>query len=1171
MLFGWAVVTISLAYIGALFAVASWADQHGATRLSRYRPTIYALALGVYCTSWTFYGSVGMATMRGFDFFAIYIGPILLFGLAPRLVRRIVSLTQTQNITSLADFLGARYGKNQSVAVVVTLISVAGVLPYISLQLKAISTSITTLLGGEGTIAYVTAPLIGDLPLLVTLALGLFAILFGTRNLHPAEHHHGLIFAIAMESVVKLVAFLVVGFYVVFYLFDGPSDLIEAASATPNTLAIFTRDIDGGQWITLTGLSFIAALLLPRMFHVAVIETDSQRDIGRASWLFPAYLVLINLFVPFIAMAGLILFGGQKFDADMLVLSLPLAGKSDFVSVFAFIGGLSSATAMVIIANVAISVMISNEIITPLLLHRLKKERAPEADIGRKILIVRRISILAVVLLAYTYQRLAVSDQYLASIGLLSFTAIAQLAPAFFGGLMWPGASAAGALCGMIGGFIVWSYTMLVPSVASSGLISPDLLTAGPWGISWLKPQGLLHVSLDPLSHGVFWSLLVNVGGYIAGSLLFPPRAIESSQAKNFIVSASSGVPSRLRIWRTSVTVRDLEETVSRYLGAERTKSSLKHFADANGIDLAPGLEADIHLLRHCEALLASAIGAASARLVLALLLKRRNVTAKAALSLLDDASAALQYNRDLLHTALDEVNQGIAVFDRDLRLITWNRRFEALLNLPPSLCAIGIRVQDIMRHLAARGEFGPGDIDDLVKARLAAFLTTGETQRRAFVKLGLTLEIRTAKLPGGGYVSTLSDVTQQVLAAENLERANETLENRVRERTNQLMRLNEELAGAKAAADDANLGKTKFLAAAGHDILQPLNAARLYISALVEKEATSEQARLVSNVDQSLEAVEEIIGALLDISRLDTGALKPEFTSFPLGELLRQIEIEFIPSAKDKDLRLIVLPTRHWVNSDRRLLRRLLQNLVSNGLKYTKSGKILVGCRLNGDRVAVQVWDTGLGIPQHKQEAVFREFERLDQGAKMARGLGLGLSIVERISRVLDHPITLRSRQDRGSMFAVSLPRAEAQIIQPPVRVSASLSSGFAGLRVLCIDNDATILDGMALLLTGWGCAVETAQTIEEALSRYSRESGGPDIVLADYHLDNATGIEAIQDLRRRFGAQLPSALVTADRTIRLRDEAAAKSIALLNKPVKPGALRALVAQLRTQRAAAE
>lgn len=1171
MLFGWAVVAIALAYIGGLFAVAAWAERHGATYLARHRPTIYALALGVYCTSWTFYGSVGMATTRGFDFLAIYIGPILLFALAPGLLRRVIALTKTQNITSLADFLAARYGKNQRVAVIATIIMVVGVLPYIALQLKAISTSITALLGGEGTIAYVTAPLVGDLPLLVALSLALFSILFGTRTLHQSDHQYGLIFAIAVESVVKLAAFLIVGVYVVFSLYDGPGDLLDAAAATPGALTPFSRDIDGGQWITLTGLSFVAALLLPRMFHVAVIESETPDDVRRASWLFPLYLVAINLFVPFIAIAGLTAFTGERFDADMLVLALPLSGGASAVSIIAFIGGLSSATAMVIIANVAISVMIANEIVTPLLLFRRQRKQAGEADMGRTVLLARRIGILVVLMLAYAYQKLAVSDQHLAAIGLLSFTAIAQLAPAFFGGLIWPGASAGGALCGLIAGGLMWVYTLLLPSFATSGLIDPEFLTQGPWGIAWLKPQGLLHFGLEPLTHGVFWSLLVNLVGYIVGSFYFKPRAIEASQAKVFIASAGGGPSTRLRIWRTTITVQDLEETVSRYLGVARTQSSLQGFAAAHGVKLVPGMEADIELLRHCEYLLASAIGAASARLVLALLLRRRNVSAKAALSLLDDASAALQYNRDLLHTALDEVNQGIAVFDRDLRLITWNRRFDALLDLPAHLITIGTQVRDIIVYLANRGEFGTGSLDDLVAARLASFLTTGETQRRHFLSLGLILEIRTARLPGGGYVSTFSDVTQQVQAAENLEQVNASLENRVRERTDQLMRLNDELARAKATADEANLGKTKFLAAAGHDILQPLNAARLYISALLERGASPEHSRLVSNVDQSLEAVEEIIGALLDISRLDTGALKAEITAFPLGELLRQIEIEFIPTARDRGLTLTILPTAHWVKSDRRLLRRLLQNLISNALKYTRAGRVLVGCRRRGERLEVQVWDSGLGIPQHKLEAVFREFERLDQGARMARGLGLGLSIVERIGKVLDHPIALRSWPGKGSMFAASLPRASAQALPVAPRSDPMSVTAFAGIRVVCVDNDVTILDGMTMLLGGWGCAVITGQTSVEAIDAYGDEQAGPDLVLVDYHLDKGSGIDAIADLRRRFGARLPAALVTADRSPALREEAAAKSIALINKPVKPGALRALVAQLRAQRQAAE
>lgn len=766
MHFGWAVVAAALGYIGILFAVASWGDSN-ATKLARFRPLIYAFSLGVYCTSWTFYGSVGLATTRGFDFLAIYVGPALLYGLGYAFIGKIVRLAKTQNITSLADFIAARYGKNQGVAATVTLIAVFGALPYVSLQLKAVSSSIAAVLGGEGTIAYVTAPIVGDLALLVSLALALFSILFGTRHIDATEHQHGLVFAVAVESLVKLAAFLIVGCYVVYGMFDGPADLWSKAAHVPGALDPVTRELDGGQWFTMIWLSFVAALLLPRMFHLAVVENHSERDIRGAAFAFPTYLVAINLFVLPIAIAGLVVFRPGSVDADTLVLALPLNGGSELVSLIAFIGGLSSATAMVIVATVALSIMIANEIVMPVLLHGRGSEVTESADMGWIVLVVRRLSILAVLMLAYAYYKLAATAQQLASIGLLSFAAISQLAPAFFGGLMWRRATARGAIAGMIAGFAVWTYTMLLPSFSASGLIPAEFLTNGPFGIAALRPQVLLNLNFEPLTHGVFWSLAVNILFYVGVSLLKPPEAIEQLQANVFIEVARRPGGSGSKLWRTSVTVGDLQETVSRYLGVERTAAAFHGVARARGLDqFSVHAEADIGLLRQSEHLLASAIGAASSRLVLSLLLRRRNVSTKAALKLLDDASAAIQYNRDLLQTALDEVGQGIAVFDRDLRLVTWNRRFESLIGLPSDLAQIGVSIEDMFRYLAGRGEFGVGDIDTLVRARLEAFLITGVTQRRQLAASGIILEVRTTPMPGGGYVTTFSDVTEQVRAA---------------------------------------------------------------------------------------------------------------------------------------------------------------------------------------------------------------------------------------------------------------------------------------------------------------------------------------------------------------------------------------------------------------------
>ena len=1165
---GWIVIAVALGYIGLLFVVASYGDR---LRLfggeQRTRLLIYPLSLAIYCTSWTFFGSVGLAARTGYDFLAIYLGPVLMMALATPLVIRIVRLAKTHNITSIADFIAARYGKNQGVAATVALIAIVGTVPYIALQLKAVSNSLSTILGPLATSA-ASAPVLGDIALLVTLSMAIFAVLFGTRHIDATEHQHGLMLAIATESMVKLVAFVAVGVFVTFVMFDGPSALFAGALELPAAASVLTGDTRFATFATMTMLSLFAILLLPRQFHVTVVENNNEAEIRRAAWLFPLYLVLINLFVVPIAIAGLIRFPDGAVNSDVYVLALPLAAGNDLLALFAFIGGLSAATAMVIVESVALAIMVSNDLFVPLVLQRRETLITARGDVGALLLKVRRAAIFAILLLAYLYYHLA-GDAQLASIGLLSFAAVAQLAPAFFGGLIWRRGTARGALAGMISGILVWAYTLLLPSLLDVGLVSHAFLTDGPAGLAFLRPQGLLGLDLPPLVHGVAWSLAVNILAYVGSSYAREPTSIEQLQANLFVPATLAPTAPSFRLWRSSVTIGDLTTTVARYLGEERARSSFESFASTRRLSLEPKAAADFQLLRYAEHLLASAIGAASSRLVLSLLLRQKTLSTKAALKLLDDASAAIHYNREILQTALDHVRQGIAVFGKDMQLICWNREFGEVLDLPHDMVRIGIGLDDIVRYNAENGAFGPGDVDQLVRERMAGYVDVGEPFLERFPERGLVVEVRANRMPDGGIVTTLTDITPTVQAAEALERANETLERRVRERTRELERLNAELGRAKAAAEDANISKTRFLAAASHDILQPLNAARLYVTSLVERQRGGEEARLVGNVDASLEAVEEILGALLDISRLDTGAMTSEIVGIRIDDLLRQLELEFTPLARERGLKLSFVHSSLTVESDRRLLRRLLQNLVSNAVKYTQAGRVLVGCRRRGDAIRIDVYDTGIGIPKSKQKVIFTEFHRLEQGAKVARGLGLGLSIVERIARMLGHTIEIRSVVGKGSHFSIAVPLARTMSKElrrtDPRRIDRRHLNG---LTVLCIDNEPNILDGMRALLGGWGCDVLTASDLATAIATARDAKAAPTGLLVDYHLDHGNGIDAIVALRNHFAsADLPAILITADRSMAVLDAARDHEIQVLHKPVKPAALRALLAQWRVRR----
>jgi Na+/proline symporter/signal transduction histidine kinase len=1165
MLHDWAVIAAAFGYIGFLFLIASYGDRLSPTQRGRASALIYPLSMAIYCTSWTFFGSVGFATRTSVDFLAIYLGPVLMIALGTPLLRRVIGLAKSQNITSIADFIAARYGKSQAVAATVALIAIIGSVPYIALQLKAVASSLETILSEDQAFSHI--PIIGDIALMVTLAMAAFAVLFGTRQSDATEHQHGLMLAVATESIIKLVAFIAAGAFVTFWMFS-PHELVTRAMKTPEAVRAIEYAPSIGNFLVMVLLSFCAIMLLPRQFHVSVVENSSDAEVGRARWLFPLYLVAINLFVIPIALAGLIIFPFGAVDSDMYVLALPMEGNASLLSVGVFIGGLSAATAMVIVECVALSIMVSNDIVVPLVLQRGRQSRAGGKDFGDFLLKVRRFAIFAIMAMAYFYYR-ALGNTQLAAIGLLSFAAIAQLAPAFFGGLFWRRATARGAMGGMLVGGAVWIYTLFLPSFLDGNTAGMLLLQHGPFGIETLRPQGLFGADLPPLLHGVLWSLALNVLAYVGLSLARQPSSIERLQADLFAPSALAPMTPTFRRWRTTVTVQDIQSTVTQYLGPDRARQAFDAFTLTRNVRLEPGAPADFELLQHAEHLIASSIGAASSRLVMSLLLRKRTVSAKAALKLLDDSHAALHFNREILQTALNHVRQGIAVLDPDLQLICSNRQFGEILGLPPQLVQIGIPLKEILEFMGATNPsaFGDADPGAMLEMRLAAYTTEGEPYLERLPERHMVIEVRSNRMPGGGLVITFSDVTPSFEAAEALERANATLEKRVRDRTEELTRLNSELAQAKSTAEDANISKTRFLAAASHDILQPLNAARLYVTSLVERQSGGEDSRLVENIDDSLEAIEEILGALLDISRLDAGAMTPSITSFKMSDLMRSLEIEFAPIARAKGLSLTFVPSALPVESDRLMLRRLLQNLISNAIKYTPRGRVLVGCRRHGQSLQIGVYDTGVGIPIQKRGEIFKEFHRLEQGARIARGLGLGLSIVERLARVLNHGIAIDANGSGGSVFSVRVPIAKAINYTAAVTTATPLSrTPMSGALIVCIENDLAILDGMKTLLKAWDAEVIAVTDPDLALAAIEAAGRPVTGLLVDYHLDRGNGVAAIRDIRHRFGENIPAILITADRSPHVRAAARDENIAVLNKPVKPASLRALLGQWRTQ-----
>ncbi|WFC41829.1 PAS domain-containing hybrid sensor histidine kinase/response regulator [Pseudoxanthomonas sp. SE1] len=1144
MVSSWILLLVSVGYAALLFGVAWWGDRRPMYPDRPWlRPVVYSLALAVYCSSWTFYGAVGSAVRNGLGYLPIYLGPVLLLLFGWRIIERLALIARSENTVSIADFISSRYGRSRRLAALVTVIALIGVVPYLALQYKAVAMSLSVLSGegGDSSHGFFTDP-----ALYVALLMALFAALFGTRQVDATEHHHGMMLAISLESVVKLVAMIAVGVFA--YLWLGGNNIHVADSAR----TLFENAPPVG-FIAQTLLGFLAIVCLPRQFHVAVVECSDVGDIRKARWLFGGYLVLFSLMVIPVAAAGIALFGGTNVADDSYVLALPLAEGRTALAIIAYVGGFSAATGMVIVASIALATMVSNDLVMPVLLRRGWAEHHAEADVASRVLWIRRVAILLLALTAYSYYRSSSNDSTLASYGLMAFAAVAQFAPGLIGGLYWRGASRRGVEVGMVLGFATWIYTLLLPTMTQAGWFDPHWLHAGPFGITWLRPQQLFGLSgWDTLTHGSFWSLLVNTGAMMIVSARSRPGVDERLRAAPFLDPYAQRPALVAGEWPGSVRVGDLRTLAERVVGERHARRAFAEQAQLLERELQPNVPADRVWVQFTERLLAAAIGAASARIVLTSVLRGSGMELGEVVAVLDQAGQELRFNREILSTTLENISAGVSVVDPDMRLVAWNRRYQQMFGYPDGMLYVGRPVADLIRYNAERGELGDGDIDEQINKRIR-YMRAGSPHIFERVRAdGQVIEMRGQPLPGGGYVTSYNDITDFKHAEAQLLETNETLEQRVAERSQ--------------AAEHAQQSRTRFLAAISHDVLQPLNAARLFVSALRDSEQgadaqAQERQHLAERVDASLRAAEELLDGLLDVSRLDAGGLQTQISDFDAGELLRELAAQYAPVAAGRGIRLRVHARPIPVRSDRRLLRRVLQNFLANALRYTRDGRIVIGMRARSDKVVLQVWDTGPGIPENHMRQIYDEFHRYQQPFDWGeRGLGLGLSICQRISRLLQHELDARSKVDHGSMFSIVVPRGSpTSERRTSSRRTALASDSLAGLRVLCVDNDREIIDGMQALLGRWQVDVITATTVDEALEKIAQ---APTVMLVDYHLhDRLDGLATLDALRAASPGPIAGALLTADGRDELKREARERGYRLLTKPVKPASLRAFLA----------
>ena len=1170
MLSAGVVIAAALLWLGLLFGIAVYGERRPRA-FARHWPAVYALSLAVYCTSWTFFGTVTQAARYDWPLPPTFVGTIALYALGAGVLVMLVRQVREANATSLADYIATRLGQDGWLAATVTLVATAGIVPYIALQLKAVAMSYALLVRGVGApvqalqVQALQVPAWRDSALYVALAMAAFAMLFGTRSASAAEHNRGLVLAMAFEALLKLGAMLAIGAFVL-GLPVPPAAPPIAAPDLPPTWSGFAP---------LVILGVLAMFTLPHQFHVGAVECRDERDVRRARWLFPLYMLLIALPLLPLARAGKAWLGGGV-PSDLYVLALPLLHGQDALALLGFLGGLSAGTGMVIVSTLALSLMIGNHLVTPLLLHGAWASR--RRDLRGAVLLQRRLGILAIVLLAWAYSRLVAGNDALADVGALSFSALATLAPAVGFALWRPQTPPRAVVAGIVVAVAAWSWLLLVPVLVDARGGGHAWLVDGPLGIGWLAPEAFLGLT--------GWSRLGRAVGV----------SLASALAVTWLWAAwRQGAPRRA-VTR-GMGADTLREVGLRFLPRERVEAALRD-APRTGAASETQLERE----------LASVLGSASARLLLDAARRQAGHDFETVAAIVGEASQDLRFNQRVLEGALQNMSQGISVVDAELRLVAWNRRYAELFGFPAALLQVGTPIAELsrwaLRHVDGRSDAqierdlakrlahmragtphlsertfpaadyaersrhneritnrsssprmrGPSDFASDASTQPDRLLDIEEPEKAPPPTTHPTIiEIRGNPLPGGGFVATFTDITAFRRAQDDLRRGNETLEHRVAERTALLQ-------AARDEAERANDAKSRFLTAVGHDLLQPLHAAQLFTDALTQQveggaDRRATQVKL-GQIRGALDSTTDLLTGLLDMSRLDAGGLVPAPREFPLAEVLEPLASEFAAMAGDRGLRFTHVRSRAWTRTDPQLLRRILQNFLANAVRYTPPrGRVLLGVRIERDRLRIEVHDTGPGIAPALQQVIFEEFRRGPDAP--GQGLGLGLSIADRTARLLGAPIGLRSRVGRGTAFTLALPHVARTAAAAP----AHGTPVYAGLRVLLVDNVPTVLEALKQMLERWGCVVLPCANGEQAQAALS--AAPADLWLLDYHLDAGdTGIALHRRLCDAFGAR-PTLVLSADHTGQVRRAVLEAGLPLLPKPVKALALKSVLDRL--------
>ncbi len=975
------IVGILLAYLCFLFLVAAVAERF-ARRLAapRIRTATYVLAISVYCTAWTFYGSVGLAANRGLEFLTIYLGPALGAVLWPTVLRKLVRVAKEQRITTISDFVASRYGKSAALGTLVAALVVCGMIPYIALQLKAVSASFQLMLGESALSGF-------DPTLLVAMTLAFFGILFGARNLDFTRQQTGLMTAVAAESIVKLIAFLLVGGFVTWGLFGGFGDIFGRIAQSPWAELLTLGQVPTAsyaRWTALLVVSMTAVVLLPRQFHVLVVQNPRDRDVHTASWAFPLYLLAINVFVLPIAFAGLLTFGASG-AADSFILALPLEARAGFVAVAVFIGGFSAATAMIVVDSLALSKMISNDIVLPVILRRRGFE-----DVYWASLASTRLGILVVVTLGFIWARLEAGQLLLVEMGLLSFIAIAQVAPAALLGLYWRRGTRAGAFAGISLGFAFWCYTLIIPAFVKEGLVARSVLEAGPFGLAWLRPTTLLGLEgLDPTSHGIFWSLFMNVGGYLVVSILTRQDADERSQATAFVRPADKPEPASPT--PAILSVPEIERLLHLYVPEEEADAILKELLGGQA-PRALSLPDLLDLRIRFERMLAASLGAAAARYIIE---DRFTISKGEAQQLVDSFQAmqrSLGKSERLLASVVESVGDCIFTTDVEGRLITLNAAGRRLLGQAPGE-GRALSYVDIL--------------DETEGQRAGAAIGRALADGRSWVGGVTGLARGGRRFPAHLAISCVFDETRQVLGAVGV-----------------LRDLTEQVATQQRLVQREKLASLGEMAAGvAHEIRNPLGgikmATTLLSSGFVDDPRISQE--MAQSILAGIKEIEAIVADLLDYAR-ETRLDRQEYL---LGRVLAPVVESCAAQGLERGIRVEArgLDAELLVAVDGPRLRQVFANVMKNALEATErrlGGRVDIRLMPRGEAVLVEVADNGVGIAPDHREKVFLPFY-----TTKPTGTGLGLAIVKKIMDLHGGEIEVESTPGLGTTVRLVIPRS--------------------------------------------------------------------------------------------------------------------------------------------------